>query len=105
MIDIENLRALQASGAVKWSEHIALRMLRRGISKAQVVAAIKSGAVIEDYPDAYPYPACLILGKDAEGTPLHVCCGIGAGNVWMITAYRPDADEWEDDLRTRKVKQ
>jgi hypothetical protein len=25
-------------------------------------------------------------------------------NVWMVTAYRPDAAEWQDDLKTRRSR-
>ena len=61
--------------------------------------AIAKGEVIEDYPDDYPYPSCLILG---EG--IHIVAGIGDDMLWLITAYRPDLDQWSDDLKTRREK-
>ena len=56
------------------------------------------GEIIEDYPDDYPFPSCLMLGANH----LHVVCGVGAGILWIITAYHPTKDKWEDDLKTRK---
>jgi len=38
----------------------------------------------------------------AEGKGLYVVCAIGDDNIWMITAYYPDENEWLDDLRTRR---
>ena len=101
-ISITDLQQLCADGAIRWTEHVLKRLLQRGISQASVVQALLSGEVIEQYPDDYPFPSCLLLGSTAAGTALHVVCGQGPGEVWMITAYRPDRAEWEDDLKTRK---
>lgn len=98
-ISITDLQRLCVDGAIRWTGHVLQHLLQRGISQASVVQAILSGEIIEQYPDDYPYPSCLLLG----GTPaLHVVCGRGPDEVWMITAYRPDPAEWEDDLKTRK---
>ena len=66
---------------------------------SEVMRAIMTGEVIEDYPDDYPYPSALISGNG-----LHVVAGVGDGRLWLITSYRPDPEQWEDDLKTRKVK-
>lgn len=60
--------------------------------------AIIGGEIIEEYPTDYPFPSCLMLGSNR----LHVVCGVGAGMLWIITAYRPTSDKWETDLKTRK---
>ena len=80
------------------------RLMQRGIFQVSVVQAIRSGEIIEQYPDDYPYPSCLLLGTTEAGEALHIVCGIGEGEVWLITAYHPDPDEWESDLKTRRVK-
>ncbi len=98
-ISITDLQRLCVDGAIRWTGHVLKRLLQRGISQASVIQAILSGEIIEQYPDDYPYPSCLLLG----GTPpLHVVCGHGPDEVWMITAYYPDTAEWENDLKTRK---
>jgi hypothetical protein len=58
-----------------------------------------TGEIIEEYPDDYPYPSCLILGAN---TPLHVVCGISELELHIITAYVPDSAKWNDDLKTRR---
>ena len=41
-IDIDILRGLCNNKAIKWTEHIALRMLKRQISRRQIIAAMQS---------------------------------------------------------------
>ena len=103
-IDIEDLRKMCARGAIRWTEHMAKRMLGRGISRNQVENAIQFGEIIEQYPNDYPYPSCLIMGHDKDGIPIHVVCGLGTEAIWMVTAYYPDPMEWEEGLKTRRDK-
>ncbi|MBR5912779.1 MAG: DUF4258 domain-containing protein [Selenomonadaceae bacterium] len=79
------------------------RLLQRGISLEDVKSTILSGEIIENYPDDYPYPSCLLLGKNSRNESFHVVCGITDEELWLITAYRPSGEKWESDLKTRKV--
>ena len=101
-LTIDNLRERCNNNAIRWTEHIAVRLLKRRISRRQVIEAVLSGVIIEQYPNDYPYPSCLILGHDAGGAALHVVCGYGLDSIWMVTAYYPDLNEWEEDLKTRR---
>lgn len=104
-MDIADLQKLCDDEAIRWTGHVLKRLLQRGISQDDVIQAIQSGEIIENYPGDYPYPSCLLLGNEAAGAPLHVCCGQGPDELWMITAYHPNPDEWEADLKTRKKVQ
>ncbi len=73
-------------------------MLQRGIGRGEVQAGLLCGEIIEEYPQDYPYPSCLIL---AAG-PLHIVCGVTDTALWIVTAYRPSLTEWEPDFKTRK---
>jgi len=83
-MDIADLQKLCGDGAIRWTAHVLKRLLQRGISQADVIQAIQSGKIIEDYPGDYPYPSCLLLGTDTAGGQLHVCCGQGPGELWMM---------------------
>jgi len=39
----------------------------------------------------------------ADDKPLHVVIGVGGGNAWLITAYYPDTEKWENNYKTRKA--
>lgn len=101
-IDVNDLRKLCTVGAIRWTGHVLKRLMQRGISQADVIQAIQTGEIIEQYPTDYPYPSCLTFGFSVDGRVLHVVCGLGEDQIWMITAYYPNPDEWETDLKTRK---
>ncbi len=104
-MDIADMQRLCDSGAIRWTGHVLKRIIQWGISQADVIQAIQEGEIIERYPEDYPYPSCLLLGVDTTGEPLHVCCGRGPDGLWMITAYHPDPEEWEANLKTRRREQ
>lgn len=101
-ISISDLQSLCNSGSVRWTVHMLQRLIQRNISQDEVIEAIQSGEIIELYPNDYPYPSCLVLGITIAGKYLHVVCGRGVEEVWMISAYSPNPAEWEADLKTRK---
>ena len=84
------------------SAHAELRRRQRGISVPDIKTAIMNGEIIEEYPDDYPFPSCLILGNSGAGKPLHIVCGIGMEELYVITAYCPAPEKWETDWKTRK---
>ena len=104
LIDIAALRPLVSAGQIIWTEHLALRLRDRGIKRADVIACIDNGEIIEQYLDDIPFPSCLILGDSESGEPLHVVCALDPGaNCCAITAYYPNPDKWESDNKTRKA--
>ena len=78
------------------------RLFQRGISIDDVVSALTSGEIIEQYPSDYPFPSCLVLGHTNKGAALHIVCGSNGIELWLITAYFPNPSEWTDDYRERK---
>jgi hypothetical protein len=97
-MNIEDIRQCCNDESVFLTAHGTLRLYERGISYDSVIAAIRNGEIIKEYPDDYPFPSCLI---SAAG-PLHVVCGLGNGQVFIITSYTPDSGMWEPDYKTRK---
>ena len=87
-----------------WTDHAFKRMLQRGITTNEIAEAITDGEIIEEYPDDYPYPSCLLLGCSIAGRYLHVVCSINTDDnmLWIITAYIPDPTKWSADFKIRK---
>ncbi len=100
--DIEKIRGYCRIGQVIYSKHFMDRCRERSIRLEEAEAAILTGYVIEEYPDDYPFPSCLVLGVDSGHNSLHVVCAQGEDRLYMISAYRPSPDKWEPDMRTRK---
>ena len=102
-LNIEDIRSLCKDDSIKATQHFIDRLLRRGIAYDYVINAITHGEIIEHYPDDYPFPSGLLLGYDTELDLLHVVVGLSDDAIYLITAYRPSADKWEQDFKTRKV--
>jgi len=103
-MDIAEIKMLCNQRALRWTNHVLIRLLQRGISTDDVVYAIQNGEIIEQYPADYPYPSCLVLGIGLNNNLIHVVCGLGSDELWLITAYYPNPDEWTNDLKTRKER-
>ena len=103
-LSMEELHKLCAERKFKWSAHILTRLQQRDIQPSDVRNCIRIGKIIEQYPTDYPYPSCLVLGRDTKQNALHVVVGVGEGFLWLVTAYHPDPDEWENDYATRKER-
>jgi len=79
------------------------KLRRRRIGIEAIQEALKSGEIIESYPNDPRGSSCLVLGRGEAGRPIHVVCG-RTEEDWLliITAYEPDPAEWEPDSKTRK---
>ena len=102
-MDINEIKSMCENKALRWTNHVLMRLLQRNISLNDVISALINGEIIEQYTDDYPYPSCLVLGITLKNKYIHVVCGIGDGELWIITAYYPDLKEWESDFKTRKA--
>lgn len=98
---LDHIRKAVAEGTYRYTIHGAKQRITRRIKRREIEQAIKSGEIIEDYPEHYYRPACLLLGKTAKGKNLHILCSVQE-IVDIITVYQPDLIEWEADLRTRR---
>lgn len=105
MIDIETIREYYKKDMVFVSEHAAERYRQRGIKAKDVRYVIENGEIIEQYPDDYPFPSCLIYGNDTNGKIIHVCVSDEGSSSRIITAYYPSSNKWESDYKTRKENQ
>ncbi|MBI4282042.1 MAG: DUF4258 domain-containing protein [Chloroflexi bacterium] len=85
--------------------HAVKRMVERRIHEDDVKMALTEGEVIEDYPDAIPYPARLMLAWIGE-RPLHVVSAQDptGSDTFIITVYEPDEREWEAGFRKRRLQ-
>ena len=102
MPDLEHLRRINQAANYVLTMHSRRRMNERGILLRDVIHVIETGEIIEQYPDDYPFPSCLVLGKTAAGRSLHAVVSAEDGHIYLITAYAPSGDEWEADGKTRR---
>ena len=102
MIVIEQLQKYFYEDKIFVTAHSAERFRQRGISIRDIRNVIIFGEIIEQYPDDYPYPSCLVLGKNLRGENVHVVLSDEGSSSRIITAYFPDVDKWSDDFKSRR---
>ena len=79
-----------------------MRHAGRFLTREGILNAVDSYEIIEPYPEDKYLPSYLILA----GLSFHVqfATDVEGDNVRIVTAYRPDPNEWESDLKTRRAK-
>ena len=102
MADIKAIREAFAKHDYVFTVHGSDRAAKRAIRSTEIIQAVASGKVIEDYPDDKYGPSCLLLGYTANDRPLHIQVSYPP-NIRIITVYEPSDDDWEEDLETRKT--
>ena len=82
-MNLEIYQKLCAESKILWTQHCLQRMQERDISRADVKNGIATGEIIEDYPDDFPNPSCLIFGYNVNGRILHIVAG--CDNIPFLT--------------------
>jgi hypothetical protein len=101
-MDIKEIQKFYNQSKIKWSQHCLERMQERDISRNDVKNCIINGEIIEEYPEDFPNPSCLIFGYTTNNKIIHVVFGKDENYIWIITAYFPNEKIFGIDLKTRK---
>ena len=104
-MNIQKIQDYCIQSKMKWYKHALERMQERDISRQDVKNCIVQGEIIEDYPDDFPHPSCLIFGRTMDQKVIHVVVSLDEDQdtIGIITVYYPSVEKFETDLKTRKV--
>ena len=90
---------------VQISVHAFKRFDDRGFIASEIEEAIRTGRIIEKYPDDTPWPSCLVLGIIKERYVHIVVARDEESRVCrVVTAYEPNEVLWNPDRMTRKAR-
>jgi hypothetical protein len=80
-----------------------MRLQDRFIARQRILKSVDTYEIIESYPGHKYLPSYLVLARHG-GEIFHVLFAVDVvgDNVRIVTAYRPNPDEWQPDLRTRR---
>ncbi|MBI5345448.1 MAG: DUF4258 domain-containing protein [Deltaproteobacteria bacterium] len=91
---------------ILWTYHVNLRLASRYISRKEILDAVDSMKIIEEYPVDKYLPSCLIYAETkARVFHIHIAMDVAGDNVRIITAYEPDPVEWDENFKKRRKKQ
>ena len=97
-MNIEDIIGAIRSNRVRITDHADEEAQADLLSFDEVFFSVFRGEIVEDYPDDWPYPSCLIYGSTFRGEPVHSVWAYNEANEWavLVTVYRPDPDRWID---------
>jgi hypothetical protein len=96
---------LVARQEVRISDHGYDELAADGILVREIIVGIEHAMVVKDYPEYHIGPCVLVLQKGHEGKPMHVVWGIpwyAVSPAVVVTAYRPDPEQWTGDFLRRR---
>ncbi len=101
-MDLEDVKDRVRAGNFRFSLHAEMEAEEDNLDIAQIVEAIVSGEILEQYADTGRGESCLLVGFSGE-TPIHIVCGKRADNVIVVTVYIPSLPKFIDPW-TRQVQ-
>ena len=102
LLRIDDIRNLCIDECIAMTKHAKSRLTERNISIEDIKNAVQTGEIIKQYEDDTPFPSCLLLGLTEQKSFIHIVASIDNGYLYIITAYYPNKNDWEDDYKTRK---
>ena len=102
VIDIETIREYFKNDTIVITQHAKNRCRERSIKQKDIKNCIMTGEIIEQYPEDFPFPSCLIFGRAVDNRIIHVVVSDEGESGRIITAYIPNRSKFENDLKTRK---
>jgi hypothetical protein len=100
---LEFIRSCVRQGKVFWTYHVNMRFRARFINRQAILQSRKSYEIIEEYPKDKYLPSYLVY-SEYEADIFHILFAVDLDeeNVRIVTAYRPNPEDWEDGFRTRR---
>lgn len=103
-MNLKRVRHLLAQGKVelRFADHAVIEARKDGLVEEDLENAVTKGQPLEDYGSR----ALLLSFTEEDRLPCHVVLEYAPGTqeVVIVTAYIPDAKEWEPDWKRRRRK-
>jgi hypothetical protein len=91
--NVENIRITQ---------HAQQEMAEENITLDEVLEAIATGQVLENYPEHRRGACCLLNGLTQNGRSLHIVCTTARPILIIITVYEPVPPKWITPTQRRR---
>lgn len=88
------MRAQAKARDIYFTEHAEREMFEEIISTEEILDAIPTGQILENYPKHRRGPCCLLCGSTRHDRPLHIVCTTAQPALIIITVYEPKPPKW-----------
>lgn len=91
---LKRIKAQAATDNFVLTLHAAEAMQDEDILLEDLLAAIASSVLLENYPAFYKGPCCLVCGCSERGRYIHAVCSTSRAELFIITVYEPKPPKW-----------
>ncbi len=98
---LARIKSQAATRAYRLTQHAQQEMVEEEIWLDEVLEAIESGEILEDYPGHRRGACCLLGGTTRQGRPVHLVCTSAQPLLILITAYEPRPPKWVTPRKRR----
>ena len=99
--DLERIKEQASAEDVRVTLHAQQEMVEEEITFDDVLGAIDSSCIVENYPDHRRGACCLLCGYTRNGRPVHVVCTTGREELILVTVYEPKLPKWVTSTQRR----
>ncbi len=102
---LEFIKSCVKNRHVYWTYHVNMRLKERSIPRKWILLSVEQYEIIEIYPEDKYMPSYLVWSK-FNGQIFHIlfAADTEANNVRIVTAYKPDIQEWTNNKKQRIKK-
>lgn len=91
---LAQVRAQAQAENIRLTVHAHQEMVEKDFTLDDILAALASGQMLENYPEHRRGACCLIGGTSQQGRPLHIVCTTAGPVLIIITVCEPKLPRW-----------
>lgn len=91
---LEQIRVQAAAENIRITQHAQQEMVEEDITLDEVLQAIVTGQIVENYPEHRRGACCLLNSHAQQGRSLHIVCTTAQPVLIIITVYEPKPPKW-----------
>lgn len=99
---LEQIRAQAEVENIRVTQHAQQEMVEEDITLDEVLGAISTDRILENYPEHRRGGCCLLNGVTKEGRFLHIVCTTVRPTLIIITVYEPKPPKWTTPTQRRR---
>ena len=99
---LERIRSQAAAENIRVTQHAQQEMVEENITFAEVLQAIGTAQILENYPEHRRGSCCLLNGITENQRPLHIVCTTAQPVLIIITVYEPKLPKWVSPTQRRR---
>jgi hypothetical protein len=91
---LERIRTQADADNVRITQHAQQEMVEEEITLDEILEAMTTGQILENYPEHRRGACCLLNGFTQAGRPVHIVCTTARPVLIIITVYEPKPPKW-----------